>query len=173
MIAINNIQKAEFENRQKKFNNFKDLMFSQITHNLKTPLNGISLYIHLARDMNLNEDISVYLSEAENQCQFLNSMISDILDYSSFTKNEFHLCITEFDLDQLIDDLVNMYMSQIDYKNNKFYLQKNLNLPKKIKSDYNRIKQVMVNLMGNAVRFTNNGEIMLKLRLREGNSEIL
>lgn len=66
-------------------------MFSQITHNLKTPLNGISIYVHSALESGNLEEIRDDLLEADKNCQFLNSMISDILDYSSFTKNEFEL----------------------------------------------------------------------------------
>lgn len=95
-----------------------------------------------------------YMAISNNSCKFLLSMIDDILDLSKLELDQFNLNKDWFSLEQTLLEIEDIMGQQITFKNLDFKVEKNMNIPKLIYSDEKRIKQILFNLIGNALKFT-------------------
>jgi signal transduction histidine kinase/DNA-binding response OmpR family regulator len=137
---------------------------ANMTHELRTPLNGILGYAQiLSRSRNLTDE-QKHGIHTIYQCGFnLLSMINDILDISKIDDHKIELNLQDFHLPSLIQGLVEFFRLQSEQKGIKFIYQKAENLPIGITADQQRLRQVLVNLLNNAIKFTDTGQITLQL----------
>ena len=134
---------------------YKDLLMASVSHELRTPLNGIINLIEHATCESSDEISEKLLFPALNSSKLLLSIISDFLDYSMINANKLRLVFTQFNLKEACADCVQLIMPQAKMKNIQIKFQFKQFPSEIIKSEPNRLKQVILNLLNNAIRYTN------------------
>ena len=145
-------------------NRAKSQFLSSMSHELRTPLNGVLGYAQLLqRDQNLNKDHHDSLQAIENCGQHLLSLINDVLDFSKIEADQMEVHMTNVDLPKLIRSVYDIVLQRAKSKGLKMELDLADNLPRGLYADGTKLRQVIVNLLGNAVKFTEDGSVTLKV----------
>jgi len=139
----------------------KSEFLALISHELRTPLQSIIGMGDLARQSQLNEVQGEYISIIQSNSSLLLSLINEVLDYSRLNSNEIHIRTEPLRFDEMMDDLIDTFSFQVNEKNIGLYYYYEPEVPSQFISDPLRLKQVIVNLMNNAVKFTEEGNIHL------------
>ena len=155
-------QAVEIEALNRSQNRF----FSSMSHEIRTPINTI---IGL-NEMILREDVSDEVAEDARNIQsasrMLLSLINDILDMSKMESGKMDIVRTTYDTGKMLSELVNMIWGRANEKGLKFGIDVDPYLPAQLFSDEVRIKQILINLLNNAVKYTEEGEISLSIHCR-------
>ncbi len=151
--------------RLKEISDFKTRLFCAVSHELRTPLNGSMGMLQAAvEDQNvLHEVKSEYIQPALDSCKYLLFMINDILDYSQLADNRLRPNLTLCVVRDMVREVMQMVRFQVKFKRLELSEEIASSVPERIKTDENRLKQVILNLLSNAVKFTNQGSICLSI----------
>ena len=145
-------------------NKTKSAFLANMSHELRTPLNGILGYAQiLKRGGALNRLQEDGLSVIEKSGNYLLTLINDILDISRIEANRMELHSTDFTLSAFLQGIVGIISVRAEEKGLDFYYEPVLPLPLAIKADETRLRQVLLNLLGNAVKFTEQGAVTFKV----------
>lgn len=137
---------------------------SNISHEIRTPLNAIIGVLSIMSDSELSEEQSDYMSTLKQSSYSLLGIINDILDVSRLETGNVHLSNEKFNLIQCIDSSVDIVAPAIQEKSLKICVDIDDKLPAYIYGDTQRLRQILVNLLSNATKFTKKGEITLKVK---------
>jgi len=155
----------EAKNRAEQASKAKSLFLANMSHEIRTPLNAIIGMTAIAKNSNELERKDYCLEKVESASNHLLGVINDILDMSKIEEDKFELSYTEFELAATIHRVVNFFEFRFEEKKQKFTVNLDPALPKKIKTDDQRLSQIITNLLGNAIKFTpEGGEITLSVR---------
>ncbi|MCH7412273.1 response regulator [Belliella sp. R4-6] len=154
--------------RSQESNDIKSFFLSNISHELRTPLNAVIGLSKSIQAYTNDEKITNDLEVIQYSSLGLLSAIDDILDYSKIEKRELKLEEKQFELPKLIQELRVSTENQAKGKNLNFIYEEINQVPKLVLGDKNRLRQILANLLNNAVKFTNLGEVKLSIK-----SEIL
>jgi signal transduction histidine kinase/CheY-like chemotaxis protein len=149
---------------------------STMSHEIRTPLNGVLGMINILLLEEPREDQLDKISTMKFSAENLLSLINDILDFNKIDEGKLKLENIEFSLHELAYNLKAGFMPQAKSKNINFVLELDSELPEYIVGDPTRLAQVLNNLLGNAVKFTEKGEVKLMIKsqeLKNGNVEIV
>lgn len=141
----------------------KSEFLANMSHEIRTPLNGIIGFTDLLTRTEINTTQREYLSIVDQSANLLLSIINDILDFSKIEAGKLELDIDKCDLYELLTQVCNFLNFQAQGKNLEFYLNISTNVPQYIWVDSLRVKQVLMNLLSNAKKFTEKGEIELRV----------
>ena len=141
----------------------KNELLASVTHDLRSPLNGILAFINNAKTSENKDDQSKFLNYAEINGNLLMSLINDILDYSSFLNEKFHLLQEKCSLNTIISDVMNLMTIQATSKKIKLKVENEVTEDLTLYTDSRRLKQILINLIGNSIKFTMKGFIKLKI----------
>lgn len=165
-------QKKEIEDLNKMQNNF----FSSMSHEIRTPINTI---IGL-NEMILREDVSDEVAEDARNIQsaskMLLTLINDILDMSKIESGKMDIVPVVYDTGDMLSDIVNMIWVRAKKKNLKFHVDIDHKLPSQLFGDEVRIKQILINILNNAVKYTSEGSVTLSIQCRKmekGSAQII
>ncbi len=153
--------------RSEESNEIKSYFLSNMSHELRTPLNAIlglsNSILSETNDPKIKSDLEVIQYSSLS----LLTSINDILDYSKIEKGELKLAHLEFDFHKLIQELKAVTNQQARDKSLDFIYEERNSLPKKLIGDSTRFKQIFTNVIGNALKFTNKGQIKLSVQTEE------
>ena len=141
----------------------RSTFLSMITHELRTPLNAILGMSNLVRATRLSKKQSQYIDTLSYSGKMLNSLINDILDYTSLQAGEFRMEVVNFNLLRVVEQTVNLYQSMAIEKNITLRYIYDKTLPQYIKGDPTRLGQIFNNLVENAIKFTESGEVGIEV----------
>ena len=165
-IQLQTTQKAlESQVQQtQKANASKTKFLAHMSHELRTPLNAVLGYSQiLQKDKSLSHKHQKTLSTINSSGEHLLSLINDVLEVSKIETGHVELDLIAFDLYVFLDDMLNMFAPRIKEEGLSFELIKDQKLPQFIYADIGKIRQIFINILGNCVKFTSVGGIVLNV----------
>lgn len=148
-------------------NKAKSEFLANMSHELRTPMNGVIGMIELARMNRLDDETQEYLNIAQASANSLLAILNDILDVSKIEAGKLHIEHTPFEFAPLVNDVLRLMTPQIKDKGLSSECSLPADLPQTLIGDPLRIRQVLLNLIGNAVKFTLTGRIAVTVRVVE------
>lgn len=139
----------------------KSLLLANVSHEIRNPLNGMCGMIRLLKDTPLNEEQVDYVSVLDESTSTLMALVNDLLDVSKMESGKLVLDQDTFSLRKLIKDCSKLFQAELRRKQLSFETTFNTNIPLKVIGDKNRIRQVLLNLIANAVKFTESGSVRI------------
>lgn len=151
----------------------KSTFLANMSHEIRTPMNAVTGVSELLLREELTAKQREYVETIDHSSKSLLVIINDILDYSKIESGKFTLIEEEYSLRSLMTDVTALTILKIGEKPVQFYLDLDEKLPARLYGDMARVKQIMVNLLGNAVKFTERGYICLHLHGSTENGRFL
>jgi two-component system sensor histidine kinase BarA len=148
-------------------NNAKSEFLANMSHEIRTPLSGIIGFTELLRDTRLSNQQQDYAQTIQKSAKTLLEIINDILDLSKIESGKTEIATSEFNLIDLIEDIVNLLTPTALDKNVEIFYSVDNNIPVLVHSDHFRIHQILINLISNAIKFTDDGHVFLEVTAGE------
>jgi len=149
----------------------KSEFLANMSHEIRTPMNGVLGTLQLLQDTELSDSQREYVSIAYNSGESLLTLLNDILDFSKIEAGKMTLESIPFNIEQLVKELVALLHGKAEERNVQLISEMDSKLEKFVRGDSVRIRQILTNLMTNAIKFTENGEVKVKLSVLEKNSD--
>ena len=145
-------------------NRAKSTFLANMSHELRTPLNGILGYVQIfERDKSLTEKQKEGVKIIRQSGEYLLTLISDILDLSKIEAGQIELYPTDFHFERFLSSIIDLFRMRAAQKGLSFIYEPLSHLPEGIHADEKRLRQILINLLGNAIKFTEKGGIAFKI----------
>ncbi len=146
---------------------YKSQFLANMSHEIRTPMNAILGMLKLLHHTPLQSRQLDYVEKTESAARSLLSLINDILDFSKVEAGKLTLDPQPFELDQMLSDLAIIYSANLQNKPLEILLDIDPAVPSRLIGDTMRLQQILINLVGNAIKFTPSGEVVLSVNVLE------
>ncbi|VEP16224.1 Two-component hybrid sensor and regulator [Hyella patelloides LEGE 07179] len=171
LLARTQQQARELEvakNEAEKANHFKSEFLANMSHELRTPLNAVLGYTQLMqRSAELSAADQEYINIIDSSGRHLLSLINDVLEMSKIEAGQAFFNQIDFDLYSLLAELEKLFQLKAQYKQLQLSFQRHSDVPQYIKTDRKKLRQVLINILGNAIKFTEQGQVKLEVGVKQ------
>ena len=154
-------------------NQAKSDFLANMSHEVRTPMNAIMGMTSLMFETELNEEQKDYLQTIASSNESLLNVINDILDFSKIEANQIDLETVDFDLSELVQSALDLFTAKASQKEIELIYEILPDVPLDVIGDPTRIRQVLVNLLANAIKFTDFGEVIVKVSQVDGSDGVV
>jgi len=141
----------------------KTEFLATMSHEIRTPLNGILPILEILRETRLDDEQMEFVTTALNSSNHLLNLINDILDYSKIEAGKLELESIEIDIGELIESVTALMTRSAERRNLRLLTKIAANVPRQVRGDPFRLRQILTNLVGNAIKFTERGSVSVEV----------
>ena len=154
--------KLEAENANKS----KSMFLAKMSHEIRTPMNGVMGFANLALENNPDEETAECLEYIKNSAESLLQIINDVLDISKIESGKMELVELEYNPARVFDEIVKLIKTQAESKNLTFNVDVSKDIPTVLVGDSIKLREILINILNNAVKYTNEGGITLEVKCK-------
>ncbi len=162
----------ESQHRVEKTDHARDEFAASISHEIRTPLAGILGVMHLLNRTTLDRNQQRYVDTATNSANMLLNIINDVVGYARMDTEGLPIESEYFDLNEVIEDVTSILAPEALNKGLELVCDIDPNIPQRVKGDALRLRQILNNLLNNAIKYTINGVVLVYVKNRDGAMEI-
>jgi PAS domain S-box-containing protein len=157
----------EAKDKAERFSTLKSQFMATMSHEIRTPMAAIIGFSELALYEEMSEPVRTYLQDINKASSSLLTILQDILDFSKLEVGRIVIEAEAFNLNELLDTISILFMGAANQKGLTFSIASDSAIPVELVGDKNRLQQVLTNLVGNAIKFTTQGSVKLKVSLQK------
>ena len=148
-------------------NRSKSMFLANMSHEIRTPMNGVLGLLDLINDNTLNQRQRHFVGLARSSAESLLTILNDVLDLSKIEAQSLQLESLPFDLGRMVEEVSGIFAQSAQAKGLEFICDVNVDLPPRVVGDPVRVRQILANLISNAIKFTSDGEVVVQARLND------
>ncbi len=170
-LEIQNIELDLARNQALSASKIKSEFLANMSHEIRTPMNGVIGFTELLSKTPLSREQHDYLNTIRSSSTNLLTIINDILDFSKIESGKLNIECISFNLDDVMDEIISMFAPMAYQKNIELVYHSSAERPSNLLGDPARIRQILINLISNAVKFTQNGQVIIRILIEHNEND--